>query len=99
MKLFKYVFVLLLVKPLVFVALGLNIIQRQNLPEKGPVVIAANHNSHLDTLVLLALFPISIIHKIRPVAAADYFFKNEVNGLAIAQCLGHYSNPTLAVEI
>ncbi|WP_047043722.1 lysophospholipid acyltransferase family protein [Vibrio mexicanus] len=88
MKLFKYVFVLLLVKPLVFVALGLNIIQRQNLPEKGPVVIAANHNSHLDTLVLLALFPISIIHKIRPVAAADYFLKTKLTAWLSLNVLG-----------
>ncbi|KDM93460.1 lysophospholipid acyltransferase family protein [Photobacterium galatheae] len=76
--LLKVLFVFFIVKPLVFVGLGLNIIQRQNLPADGPVVVAANHNSHLDTLVLLALFPISIIHKVRPVAAADYFLANKL---------------------
>ncbi len=75
-KLLKILFVLLIVKPLVFVGLGLNIINRQALPSKGPVIVAANHNSHLDTLVLLALFPIRLVHKVRPVAAADYFLAN-----------------------
>ncbi|MFV0450022.1 MAG: lysophospholipid acyltransferase family protein [Vibrio sp.] len=75
-KILKLLFILLLVKPLVFIGLGLNVLQRQNLPPRGPVIIAANHNSHLDTLVLLSLFPIHMIHKVRPVAAADYFLAN-----------------------
>ncbi|MDC5707283.1 1-acyl-sn-glycerol-3-phosphate acyltransferase [Vibrio europaeus] len=77
-RILRALFILLFVKPLVFIGLGLNIINRQNLPMNGPVVVAANHNSHLDTLVLLALFPISIIYKVRPVAAADYFLSNPI---------------------
>lgn len=88
MKIFKILFVLLFVKPLVFVGLGLNIINRQNLPMNGPMVVAANHNSHLDTLVLLALFPISMVHKVRPVAAADYFLKNKVSAWLSLNVLG-----------
>lgn len=77
-KILKVLFILLIVKPLVYIGLGLNIIERQNLPTKGPVIVAANHNSHLDTLVLLALFPISLVHRVRPVAAADYFLANPI---------------------
>ncbi|ANU39009.1 lysophospholipid acyltransferase family protein [Vibrio scophthalmi] len=88
MKIFKILFVLLFVKPLVFVGLGLNIINRQNLPLNGPMVVAANHNSHLDTLVLLALFPISMVHKVRPVAAADYFLKNKISAWLSLNVLG-----------
>ena len=88
MKIFKVLFVLLFVKPLVFVGLGLNIINRHNLPLNGPIVVAANHNSHLDTLVLLALFPISMVHKVRPVAAADYFLKNKVSAWLSLNVLG-----------
>ncbi len=75
-KLIKILFFAFLVKPLVLVILGLNVRGRNNLPQKGPAIIAANHNSHLDTLVLMSLYPLSQIHKIRPVAAADYFMTN-----------------------
>jgi len=36
-------------------------------------IILANHNSHLDTLSLLASLPRNIIWKVKPVAAEDYF--------------------------
>ncbi|WP_045461257.1 lysophospholipid acyltransferase family protein [Vibrio hyugaensis] len=88
MRIFKFLFVLLLVKPLVYIGLGLNIINRKNLPASGPIVVAANHNSHLDTLVLLALFPISMVHKVRPVAAADYFLRNKVTTWLSLNILG-----------
>ena len=74
-RLFKILFFGLLVKPIVLIVLGLNIRFRNKLPMQGPAVIAANHNSHLDTLVLISLYPLSKIHKLRPVAAADYFLK------------------------
>lgn len=46
--------------------------------EEKQYIIVANHNSHLDTLTLLASVPARIIHKIRPVAAADHFGKNKL---------------------
>lgn len=73
----KIIFFGLFIKPLVFIGLGLNIINRKNLPTKGPAIIAANHNSHLDTMVLMSMYPLSMIHKVRPVAAADYFLANK----------------------
>lgn len=77
-RVLKVLFFAVVVKPLVFVVLGLNIRGKNNLPQKGPAIIAANHNSHLDALVLMSLFPLSIIHQVRPVAAADYFLKNRL---------------------
>jgi len=76
-NLLKIIFFGLFVKPLIFFGLGLNIVGRNNLPLKGPAIIAANHNSHLDTLVLMGLYPLSVIPKLRPVAAADYFLANK----------------------
>ena len=73
----KIFFFALIVKLLIFLGLGLNIIGRKNLPLKGPAIIAANHNSHLDTVVLMGMYPLSTINKVRPVAAADYFLKNK----------------------
>ena len=74
-RLVKVLFFALLVKPVVFIVLGLNLREKQKLPMTGPAIIVANHNSHLDTIVLMSLYPLSKIHKVRPVAAADYFLE------------------------
>lgn len=75
-RLTKILFFALLVRPLVLIGLGINLVNRKDLPMKGPAVIAATHNSHLDTFVLMSLLPLWSLHKVRPVAAADYFLSN-----------------------
>lgn len=76
MRLLQTLFFLLVVRPLVAVVLGVKIRSGERLPMEGPAIIAANHNSHLDTLTLMSLWPLTRIHKVRPVAAADYFLTN-----------------------
>lgn len=87
-RLAKILFFALVVKPLVLFMLGLNIRGRQNLPMKGPAVIAANHNSHLDAMVLMSLYPLSALHRVRPVAAADYFMKSRFLRWFSSTCVG-----------
>ncbi len=48
------------------------------LVKENQFIIVANHNSHLDTMTLMASMPASIVHKVRPVAAADHFGKTRL---------------------
>lgn len=74
----KQIFFIIIVRPIILLIAGVHLRGKENLPLDGPCIIAANHNSHLDTMVLISLFPISKIIKVRPVAAADYFLTNKL---------------------
>ncbi|VAW74265.1 Acyl-CoA:1-acyl-sn-glycerol-3-phosphate acyltransferase [hydrothermal vent metagenome] len=79
-RILQILFFALFIKPLILIIIGLNCRFRDKLPKSGPAVIAANHNSHLDTFVLMCLYPLSEIHRLRPVAAADYFMRGGLLG-------------------
>ncbi|MEN9699660.1 MAG: hypothetical protein RLZZ301_858 [Bacteroidota bacterium] len=57
--------------------LGIRIANKAQLPKKGPFVVVSNHNSHLDTMALMASMPLRQIARCHPVAAAQYFGKNQ----------------------
>ncbi len=69
----RFVWFNLFIRPLVFLYLGVNIRRRNLLPRQGPAILVANHNSHLDTMLLMIACPSSLFPVLRPVAAADYF--------------------------
>ena len=86
-KLCRLLFFFALVKPLALVVLGINVRRRHLLPRHGPAILVANHNSHLDTVILLSLFPYRLACRLRPVAAADYFFRNRLVAWFVVEVL------------
>jgi 1-acyl-sn-glycerol-3-phosphate acyltransferase len=61
---------------------------RQHLPRRGPVVLVANHASHLDALVLACAVPLSLRDRLFPLAAGDVFFESP----AVAAFAAHLLN-------
>jgi 1-acyl-sn-glycerol-3-phosphate acyltransferase len=55
---------------------------------EGPVIVTANHASHLDTALLLSCLPSRIRHHCVVGAAADYFFDRHLKAVAWASVLG-----------
>jgi 1-acyl-sn-glycerol-3-phosphate acyltransferase len=49
----------------------------EQVPTSGPVIVVANHNSHLDTGALLVVLG-NRIRDLHPVAAKDYWFRDRV---------------------
>ena len=69
---------LLVLRPLLHLVFGLNVRGRDNLPASGPCILAANHNSHLDILVIFASLPARLIVSAHIVAAYDYFARHRL---------------------
>ena len=63
------------------------------LEDEEQFIIVANHNSHLDTMSLMASVPGKLIHKIRPVAAQDHFGKTK-----LMEALSNYFINTLLIQ-
>lgn len=57
------------------VFVGVRMADARFLLKEKQFIIVANHNSHLDTLTLLASLPRKIILQVKPVAAQDHFGK------------------------
>ena len=51
---------------------------------KGPVILVANHSSHMDTPVILAALPRRLRKRTAVAAAADYFYRNRLVAAAVS---------------
>ena len=78
LQLLRRLLLVLVLRPLAYLLLGLSVSGRAKLPQAGPAIVAANHNSHIDTLVLMCLFPSRLLARLRPLAAADHFLRDPV---------------------
>lgn len=86
--LLRFLLLVLVARPLALFLTGADVSGRERLPLKGPAIVAANHSSHVDTLLLLAIFPSRAVARVRPVAAADYFLKDPVIGWFSRRIIG-----------
>ena len=59
----------------------------------GPVVFVANHASHLDTPAILAALPRRVRCRTGVAAAADYFYRDPVLGMAVTLGIGAFPFP------
>jgi 1-acyl-sn-glycerol-3-phosphate acyltransferase len=84
----RFLLLVLVARPLALFLTGADVSGRERLPLKGPAIVAANHSSHVDTLLLLAIFPSRAVARVRPVAAADYFLKDPVIGWFSRRVIG-----------
>jgi 1-acyl-sn-glycerol-3-phosphate acyltransferase len=76
--LLRQLFYVVVVRPVLLIVLGFNIRHLERLKAQGPHFIAANHNSHLDALVLMSLFRFADIPRVRLVAARDYWCRTRL---------------------
>jgi len=74
-KIFIHLFFL---RPLIKLLFGVNLIGKENIFNLNRYIIIANHNSHLDILLLFYLLPLKQIQITHPVAAEEYFSKPKI---------------------
>lgn len=74
----RVLFLTLVAKPIARIMTGADVSGGEHLPVQGPAIVVANHQSHVDTLLLLTMFRVRALRHVRPAAAADYFLKGRL---------------------
>ena len=71
-----YLVVRFLLRPLFHVMLRMHVTGRENVPATGPVILASNHLSFIDSMVI----PLSAPRRVHYLAKAEYFTGTGVGG-------------------
>jgi len=75
MKALRTALHLLVIRPLLRLVFGVNVVGYENIRGVDRFIMLANHNSHLDIFLLFSALPPGRIARTHPVAARDYFGK------------------------
>ena len=67
---------LLLLRPFLKLAFGVHVEGREHLAGLERFILVANHNSHLDVLLLSHILPVRHLRRTHPVAAYEYFSRS-----------------------
>lgn len=78
MRFLRRAVIVCVARPIARIFTGADIVGREKLPLKGPAILVANHASHVDTVLLLTIYPSKALDHVRPAAAADYFLKGRL---------------------
>ncbi|MFW3170139.1 lysophospholipid acyltransferase family protein [Geodermatophilus sp. CPCC 206100] len=71
-----YLVVRFLLRPLFRIVLRMHVAGRQNVPATGPVILASNHLSFIDSMVI----PLSAPRRVHYLAKAEYFTGRGIGG-------------------
>ena len=71
-----YLVVRFLLRPLFHVVLRMHVTGRENVPATGPVILASNHLSFIDSMVI----PLSAPRRVHYLAKAEYFTGTGIGG-------------------
>ena len=69
---------LFILRPVIKLLFGINVFAKENIRHLNNYIIVANHNSHLDILLLFYCLPIKDIPRTHPVAAEEYFSRSRI---------------------
>jgi len=75
---FRILVHLFLIRPFLHLFCGVYITGRKHLEGLNQYILTANHNSHLDILLLFSVLPFREIQKTHPIAPKEYFSKNRI---------------------
>ena len=88
-RLFRAIYTDFLARPVANAIAPSTIVGSESLERiDGPLIFAANHNSHADTSVLINAVPAKFRHRLVVAAASDYFFDSTIKATTMALILG-----------